>query len=276
MSLFSRFFGSNPDAGDEFGTFSESSDESKINMDDIKGMLFSDPTKQFVKGIGTAALNTAVPMLDVDFKQTNDNFEPEVVDAIRTATVRALEAGRKGTDYEDYDDLPDGTPMGEFVRSADARGGAANFMKQVTASPAAKAAFSVGRGSIRVDDDGSVYFTDKYNFSGSSSNKGKDVYSAGRSLAGRLMQEDEGDTTGNTIEIYLGKKDDLMGREIKKGDTLGKIAKEMGVTVTELAAFNGIADPNKIKVGQRIRKPKKVEEEVVSLEPDDDLFGGVI
>lgn len=174
-----------------------------------KGLLAtatSEPAEQFVKGL-------AGQVTGQDFKQTNENFDPEVIDAIRKATVRALERGDKGTAYEDYDDLPDGTPMGQFVRSAEARGNTSNFMEMLANSPAAQAAFSVGRGSIRVDDDGSVYFTDKYNFSGSSSNKGKDVYSAGRSLAGRLMQEDEGDTTGNTIEIYLGKKEDLLGKE---------------------------------------------------------------
>ena len=164
-----------------------------------KGVIstaLSEPTEQLAKGLVGSTLG-------VDLKQTNLNFNPEVIDAIRTATVRALEAGRKGTDYEDYDDLPDGTPMGEFVRSSEARKGANNFMEQLATSPAAQAAFSVGRGSIRVDDNGDVYFTDKYNFSESSSNKGKDVYSGGRSLVGRLLPEDEGDTVGITIEFYL-------------------------------------------------------------------------
>jgi LysM repeat protein len=241
-----------------------------------KGVLTtatSEPTEQLLKGLAGSALG-------VDIKQTNDNFDPEVVNAIRTATVRALEAGRKGTDYEDYDDLPDGTPMGEFVRSAEARKGANNFMEQLAASPAAQAAFSVGRGSIRVDDNGDVFFTDKYNFSSASSNKGKDVYSGGRSLVGRLLPEDEGDTTGNTIEIYLGKEEELVGRAVKKGDSLSKIAKEMGVSIAELAAFNNIANPNKIKVGQRIKKPPAPPEEEVSLDEllagDEELFRGDI
>jgi len=238
-----------------------------------KGLIttaFSEPAEQFAKGLVGSQLG-------IDIKQTEENFAPEVVDAIRTATVRALEAGRQGTDYEDYDDLPDGTPMGEFVRSAEARKGANNFMEQLATSPAAQAAFSVGRGSIRVEDNGDVYFTDKYNFSESSSNKGKDTYSAGRSIAGRLMPEDEGETTGNTIEIYLGKEEDLIGRAVKSGESLSKIAQEMGVSTKELAEYNNIDNPNKIQVGQRIRKPQPRMEEIVDAnelqQGDSDLFG---
>jgi LysM repeat protein len=226
----------------------------------------SDAGSQFVKGL-------AGKVTGMDITQTEENFDPAVVDAIRKVTRRALQDGRRGTAYEDYDNLPDGTPMGEFVRSSKARGGVGNFMELFNASPDAQAAFSVGRGSIEVTDDGDVYFTDKYNFSGSSSNKGKDSYSALRSAAGRLMQEDEGDTTGNTIRIYVGKEEDILGREVKKGDTLGKIAKDMGVSVQELADYNGIKDVNRINVGQRIAKPparEEVKEEVVSA---DELMG---
>ena len=221
-------------------------------------IITSDPAKQFVKGIAGGVTGH-------DFKQTEADFDPAVVNAIRNAAINAMLAGRKGTAYEDYANLPDGTPMGQFVRSAEARKGAANFMEMLNASPDAQAAFSVGRGSIQVDDNGDVYFTDKYNFSGSSSNKGKDAYAGLRSIAGRVMKEDEGDTVGNSIKIYLGKEDELVGRKVKKGDTLGKIAKDMGVSVAELVAYNGIKDANKIKIGQRISKPPvQKEEEVVT------------
>lgn len=43
---------------------------------------------------------------------------------------------------------------------------------------------------------------------------------------------------------------------VKKGDTLSAIAKAMGVSVDELAAYNGISNPNVISVGQVIKKPK--------------------
>lgn len=42
---------------------------------------------------------------------------------------------------------------------------------------------------------------------------------------------------------------------VQKGDTLSEIAKAMGVSTSELAAYNGISDPNKINVGQVIKKP---------------------
>jgi len=42
---------------------------------------------------------------------------------------------------------------------------------------------------------------------------------------------------------------------VRAGDTLGAIAKQMGVTVAALAAANGIADPNRISVGQVINPP---------------------
>lgn len=42
---------------------------------------------------------------------------------------------------------------------------------------------------------------------------------------------------------------------VQKGDTLSEIAKAMGVSTSELASYNGIKDPNKINVGQVIKKP---------------------
>ena len=42
---------------------------------------------------------------------------------------------------------------------------------------------------------------------------------------------------------------------IKKGDTLSSIAKKYNTTYQKLAAYNNIANPNKISVGQKIRIP---------------------
>lgn len=44
---------------------------------------------------------------------------------------------------------------------------------------------------------------------------------------------------------------------VVKGDTLSAIAKAWGVSTSELAAFNGISNPNNINVGQVIKKPSK-------------------
>ena len=230
-------------------------------------MGFATPISQLAKGAYGYVTGQ-------DIKQTNENFSDDVIEEIRKASVRALEAGRMGTDYEDYDDLPDGTKIGELVRSDKAR---SDFIEKM-AFPQAQAAFSVGRGSLKIED-GKVYFTDKYNFSGSSSNKGDDLYSQARRVLGKTLTEDEGDTVGNTVEIYLGEEKDLIGRQVKKGDTLSKIAKEEGVSVDDLISFNEIANPNRIRIGQRIRIPTTLPtEEIVDAEEliagDQELFRG--
>lgn len=40
---------------------------------------------------------------------------------------------------------------------------------------------------------------------------------------------------------------------VKRGDTLSAIASKFGTTYTYLARLNGIADPNKIYIGQKIK-----------------------
>lgn len=42
---------------------------------------------------------------------------------------------------------------------------------------------------------------------------------------------------------------------VKRGDTLGRIARRYGTTVARLVTLNGITDPNLIRVGQRIKLP---------------------
>jgi LysM repeat protein len=46
---------------------------------------------------------------------------------------------------------------------------------------------------------------------------------------------------------------------VAKGDTLSGIAKRYGLTVNEIAALNGIGDPNKLRVGQRLMLPGQVD-----------------
>lgn len=48
---------------------------------------------------------------------------------------------------------------------------------------------------------------------------------------------------------------DLSSYTVRAGDTLSEIAKAMGVSTSELAAYNGISNPNVINVGQVIKKP---------------------
>uniref|UniRef100_UPI002ADE0E7C LysM peptidoglycan-binding domain-containing protein n=1 Tax=Tepidiforma sp. TaxID=2682230 RepID=UPI002ADE0E7C len=42
---------------------------------------------------------------------------------------------------------------------------------------------------------------------------------------------------------------------VREGDTLGAIAEQFGLTVEELAAANGLADPDLIFPGQELRIP---------------------
>ena len=43
---------------------------------------------------------------------------------------------------------------------------------------------------------------------------------------------------------------------VQKGETLFAIAQKFGITFAELAAFNGIANPDDIQAGQKLRIPK--------------------
>ena len=43
------------------------------------------------------------------------------------------------------------------------------------------------------------------------------------------------------------------GYEVNRGDTLGKLSKRFGGSVEEIAAANGIGDPNRIYIGQTLR-----------------------
>ncbi len=62
--------------------------------------------------------------------------------------------------------------------------------------------------------------------------------------------------------------------EVKKGETLSKIAKEYSTTYQELALINKIADPNKISIGQKIELPaKKNSEEAPAQAPTDGQKG---
>ena len=44
---------------------------------------------------------------------------------------------------------------------------------------------------------------------------------------------------------------------VKRGETLGVIAKKYGLNASALAAHNGIANPNRVKIGQKLTIPSK-------------------
>ena len=43
--------------------------------------------------------------------------------------------------------------------------------------------------------------------------------------------------------------------EVKRGETLGTIALQFGVSVEAIIAVNGITDPNRVSVGQKLVIP---------------------
>ena len=61
--------------------------------------------------------------------------------------------------------------------------------------------------------------------------------------------------------------------KVKKGDTLSKIAKANKTSVAELVRINGIKDPDKIYIGQKIYLPQKV---VIELKTDDEFVLGKV
>ncbi|MCY8488743.1 N-acetylmuramoyl-L-alanine amidase [Bacillus atrophaeus] len=79
----------------------------------------------------------------------------------------------------------------------------------------------------------------------------------------RILSEGRWDEVKAAIEKELkalgGKTSSSSGSSsgstytVKKGDTLSGIAKAQGVSVANLQSWNGIKDPNKIKVGQKLK-----------------------
>ncbi len=61
---------------------------------------------------------------------------------------------------------------------------------------------------------------------------------------------------GQKIVIPNVKVEQYVEYKVKSGDTLSKIAKKYGTTYIKLAAYNKLANPNKIYVGQIIKIPK--------------------
>ena len=104
----------------------------------------------------------------------------------------------------------------------------------------------------------------------------KDLGLDNKTLAGiPMLRELQGKEEKQVAEKPAPKKETAKAEtyKVKSGDTLSKIARNMGVTVNELALANGIDDPNKIRVGQKIMKPVVTETMVADLLGDPDLKG---
>lgn len=72
---------------------------------------------------------------------------------------------------------------------------------------------------------------------------------------GRLPYVDYSDAGGSTPVVTPPASGGETVYTVKKGDTLSAIAAKYGTTYQEIAAYNGIANPNLIRVGQKIKIP---------------------
>lgn len=70
-------------------------------------------------------------------------------------------------------------------------------------------------------------------------------------------QQGKASSTKAAGPMYKGQATGDNVYQIKKGDTLSKIAKDAGTTVAELVKLNGIKDPNRIAAGASITLPAK-------------------
>ena len=231
------------------------------------GKLVNDYVPEFAQQLISSVVG-------VDEKTTED-FRPEVVDVIKQAAMNALSEGRMNIDYEDYPMIAEGLTARDLVSDSDKRGNFLELLGTLGDSPIADAAFTIGGGTI-VEEDGKLYLTDNYDFSKIAPGKVKDLYGALRYAAGEIMPEE-----GVKSKILLGTKDELLGYQVKKGDTLGKIAQQLGTTVDALAQANNIKDVNKISIGQRLRMPspaQEIPEQMVAFNElangDNELIGG--
>lgn len=106
-------------------------------------------------------------------------------------------------------------------------------------------------GNLASASEASGLFEDRFSVSSESQLYNGDVLvtkSKGHTVivvSGRPRQSSGGSDVNVSGDTYT----------VQKGDTLSEIAAAMGVSVSDLAAYNGISDPDVINVGQVIRKP---------------------
>ena len=222
------------------------------SVKNIGGLFTGEPAQQ----LGLALVNKVV---DVPV-QTENDFDSSVVEILKQAAINSkntnvqdngiVEGGFGYKDYPNYND-------GETVRNLVFNKNGTDILGRLN-DPITQAALSIGGGSLKVEGN-KVYVTDKFNF-GNSSVIRDDFYGTVRKVAGDIVPQEENESSGHSIKIYIGTKDEILGEKVKKGDSLSKIAKKMKVPVDVLAEFNGVTDPSKIQIGQTIRKPSIVPE----------------
>lgn len=208
--------------------------------------MIPDFIKQFAKGY----LQTG--------EQTTEDFSPELIDTLRQAAKTASSQGRMNITYKDYPEMKGGYKADDWVHGRRTDVSTLDKLKTAATDPVFNTAFTIGQGTLKVED-GKVYLLDEYDFS-----KVPEDYDAlGRYGKLRKWAGENFPEEGNKIKIELGSEAEILGVPVAKGDTLGKIAKQYNMSVEELAKYNDIVNPDKIKVGQRIRIPTFQEEEEV-------------
>jgi hypothetical protein len=96
--------------------------------------------------------------------KTEDDYNPQVIEALAFAAKNALSKGKSNIDYGDYN-LKESNVRAQVGSSEQRkRDNLEARMKSGDITPTEEAAFSVGGGGILVED-GKVYVTDTYDFS---------------------------------------------------------------------------------------------------------------
>ena len=155
-------------------------------------LTIPDAAKQLVKGFTGADT------------QTEENYKPDTIEVLRQAARNALTQGRTNIDYEDYPPINEELSAKDLVSSSEARGGFANLLGLVASNPVADAVFTIGGGTIEIED-GDVYLTDIYDFNKIAPGQVRDLYGAIRYAAGQLSPDEP-----NKVRIRLGSESELL------------------------------------------------------------------
>ena len=205
---------------------------------------------------------------------TEKSLSEQELGAAREAVQRSF--GRGGSSSITYDDL---TAVGVDPES-DIGGAKSNSMDWITKAgtdPRYAMKTLLGRADYFVNDKNEVIIRNKYDFNDAlegfdlatfvreAKDKGLDPYAQLRNLAkhaasgpddpSSMMEINLGMVKGIDKEKWLRQGGNLRV-QVLKGETLGGIAKKYGLSTQELADYNDIKDPNKIKVSQTLRVPQ--------------------
>ena len=124
-----------------------------------------DTLKGLYKASGTQVAKNLISFFNpLAGDKTEDDYKPQVIDALAFAAANALSKGKSNIDYGDYN-LKESNVRAQIGSSEQRRRDNLEArMKTGDITPTEEAAFSVGGGGILVEGD-KVYVTDTYDFS---------------------------------------------------------------------------------------------------------------